>query len=60
MEKAVAEHLGKEHLNAALCKNTQVGILLYQRFDIRNRDAVDALHDQHVFSAVITVNIGHV
>ncbi|MNG66468.1 hypothetical protein D3C79_247570 [compost metagenome] len=60
MEEAIAEHLGKEHLNPAFGQQFHVGALLFQRWNIRNRNSVDALHDQHAFAAVIGVNLRHI
>ncbi|MNQ73006.1 hypothetical protein D3C85_877250 [compost metagenome] len=60
VEEAVAEHLGEEHLHPALGQQLHVGTVGLQRRDVGDRNAVDALHHQHLLAAVIRVDLGHI
>ncbi|SAJ33735.1 Uncharacterised protein [Enterobacter cloacae] len=60
MEEAVAEHLGEEDLHAALGQCLEVGALVAQGFQVGHRDAVDALHHQHLGPAPVPVDLWHV
>ena len=60
VEEAVAEHLREEDLHAALGELLEVDARGIQRRDIGYRDAVDALHHEHVASRVVPVHLGHV
>ena len=59
VEKAVAEHLGEEDLDAGARERRDVDALLPQRVDLRYRRAVHALHHHHAPRAVVPVDRGH-
>jgi len=60
MEEAVAKHLGEEDLHAALGELAHIGVLPRQPGHVGHRDAVDALHHQHLRAAIVPVDLRHV
>ncbi len=60
MEEAVAEHLRKEDLHAALGQQLHVDAVLLQRRHVGDGNAVDALHHQHGFATVVGIDLRHV
>ncbi|RMS05948.1 hypothetical protein ALP75_204957 [Pseudomonas syringae pv. actinidiae] len=60
MEKAVAKDLREEDLHAALGEHLHVGALIGQPGHVGDLQAVDALHDQHLRTAPVPVDLWHV
>src|SRR5690606_24104473 len=60
MEEVVAEHLREEDLDAVLGEQTDVRAARLEERDVADRDAVDALHRQHVGPAIVPVDLRHV
>ena len=60
MEEAVTENLGEKYLHTTLGQQFHVCALLMQSRNIRNRNTVDTLHDQHIFTAEIRINLRHI
>ena len=57
-KKLSQKHLGEEDLHAAFRQQLHIGAVGLQRRYVGHRDAVDALHHQHLFTAVIRVHLG--
>ena len=60
VEEAVAEHLGKKDLHAALGQQLEVGAPGLQLFHVGDRDTGDAFHDEYVATGVVPVHLGHI
>ena len=60
MEEAVAKHLGEENFHATFGQQFHVGALVGQGRQVSHRDAVDALHHQHLMAAQVPVHLRHV
>jgi hypothetical protein len=60
VEEVVLEHLGEEHLHAAFGQPLHVDVGRAQEIGARDRDAVDALLDEHVGTAPVPVDLGDV
>ena len=60
VKEAVAEHLGEEDLHPALGQQLHVGAVGFQRLNIGDRNAIDALHHQHLLAAEIGDDFRHI
>ena len=59
VKEAVAEHLGEEDFDAGARQRGHVHALGAQGIDLRDRQAVHALHHHRAGTAVVPVDLGH-
>ena len=52
MEKTVSEYLGEKNLHTTLRQFFHISALGFQRSDVADANAVDALHRQHAFAGI--------
>ncbi|MNC64965.1 hypothetical protein D3C75_1152060 [compost metagenome] len=60
MEETVAENLSEEHLHATFCQQFHVSALLVKHGNVRNGNAVDALHHHHVLTTIVREHFRHI